>query len=79
RRRSHLVKVKEDVDEQEQIRNRAEKIREEQRLKLEEKMKERKVIEKDRENRKDDWKKLMNDEEMKFLDDIATTRYNKKK
>ena len=79
RRRSHLVKVKEDVDEQEQKRVEAEKIKEEQREKLEEKMKEKKVIEKDKVNKKDEWKKVMDKEETKFLDDIATGRFNRDK
>jgi flagellar export protein FliJ len=78
RQRSYLGKVKEDVDEQEQKRLQAEMVREEQRRKLEEKMKEVKVIEKDKSNTRDDWTKLMNSEETKFLDDIASAHYNRK-
>ena len=78
RRRSHLVKVKEDVDEQEQKRVDAEKIREEQRVKLVEKVKDRQIIEKNKANSKEDWKAMMNLEETKFMDDIATSSFNRK-
>lgn len=78
RRRSHLVKVKEDVETQEDIRVKAEKIREEQREKLELKMKERKVIEKDKDNKKEDWRKFMDKDEGKFLDDIANSHHGRK-
>jgi len=78
RRRTHLGTVKEQVDEQEQKRVDAEKIREEQRAELEKRMKEKKVIEKNKENKKEEWKQVMNQEETKFLDDIASAHHNRK-
>jgi len=79
RRRSHLVKVKEDVVSQEEKRVDAETAREAQRVKLVDAMKDRKIIEQDKGNKKDSWKKLMDHEEMNFLDDIATSQFNRNK
>jgi len=78
RQRSFLVKVKKDVSEQEVKREKAEEEKEEQREKLVEKVKERQVIEKDKDNKKKMWKKVMDLEETKFLDDIATSQYSRK-
>jgi flagellar export protein FliJ len=79
RRRWHLVKVKEDVDKQEEKRIAAEKKRDLERTELERKMKERKVIDTDKSNHKEEWVKLMGHEEMKFMDDIASIHFSRKK
>lgn len=42
-------------------------------------MKDKKIMEKDKENKRDAWKKLMDKEASKFLDDIATIKFSKKK
>lgn len=75
RRRAHLGKLKEDLDKQIERVIEASRILEEQRGKLIKSMKEKKIIEKDKENRFDDYKKMMQDLEIKFIDEIATERF----
>lgn len=78
-RKSHLDIVKEQVAEQVKKREQAEDAKEEQREVLSKAMKDRKVIEKDKEKKKTAWKKLMDKEEGKFLDEISTIGYERRR
>lgn len=79
RRKAHMGKLKEDLDQQvEKVIEASAKL-EEQRSKLIDAMKDRKLIEKHKEHKLDEYKKVMQDLEIKFLDEIATERYNKNK
>lgn len=79
RRKAHLGKLKEDLDKQvEKVIEASSKL-EEQRTKLIDSMKDRKLIEKHKGKKLDEYKKLMQDLEIKFLDEVATERYNKEK
>jgi len=75
RRRAHLGKLKEDLDKQIERVIEASKILEEQRNKLIQAMKDKKIIEKDKERMFEEYKKLMQDLEIKFIDEIATERF----
>ena len=77
RRHAHLGVLKKDIDDQIEKVIDASKRLESQRTKLIESMKDRKIIEKNREHRLDDYNKLMKDLEIKFLDEIATTRFKR--
>lgn len=77
-RKSHLEIVKEQVEEQIQKREDAERMKEQQRLALAKAAMERKVIEKDKEKKKTLWKKFMNKEEEKFIDDLSTIAFVRK-
>lgn len=76
-RRLHLEKVAKDVEAQEKVRKKAYKKREQERNTLVEKVKDKKVIEKDKENKRADWQKEVKKEETKFIDDIATSRFSR--
>ena len=79
RRKAHLGKLKEDLDQQvEKVIDASARL-EDQRTKLIESMKDRKLIEKHKEHRFEDYKKLMQDLEIKFLDEIATERFRHEK
>lgn len=79
RRKAHLTKLKEDLDTQvEKVIDASEKL-EQQRSKLIESMKDKKIIEKHKEHKLDEYKKLMQDLEIKFLDEIATERFRHEK
>ena len=79
RRRAHLGKLKEDLDQQiERVIDASAKL-ENQRAMLIQAMKDRKLIEKHKEHRFEEYKKLMQDLEIKFLDEIATERYRHEK
>jgi flagellar FliJ protein len=78
-RKYFLDKLKVDIENQIQKRKEAEEKKEAQRLKLIEAMKAKKIIEKDKEKKKIAWKKLMDKEDSKFLDDIATVGFDRKK
>lgn len=79
RRKAHLGKLKEDLDQQvEKVIDASAKL-EEQRSKLVDAMKDKKLIEKHKEHRFDDYKKLMQALEIKFLDEIATERFRHEK
>ena len=75
RRRAHLGKLKEDLDQQVERVIEASKILEEQRNKLIRSMKDKKIIEKNKERKFEEYKKLMQDLEIKFIDEIATQRF----
>lgn len=78
-RKRHIEVLKEKVLAQHEKVVAAEKERDFQREKLIQAIKEKKVIEKDKEKTKKAWIKLMNKEEAKFLDDIAGIRFNSQK
>lgn len=78
-RKKHLETVKEQVIQQIKKRETAEKNRDLQREKLAQAIKEKKIIEKDKEKTKEAWKKLMQKEEAKFLDDISTIGFENKR
>jgi len=74
-RQNFLKKYKQDVITQEGKTKEADQHKEEQRERLIKSMKDRKILEKDREHKKDAWKRLMDREATKFLDDIATAKH----
>lgn len=78
RRKAHLEILKDKVDEQIQKRKDAEVNRDEKRELLITAIKERKVLERDKEKKRIAWKKFMDKEEAKFLDDISSVRHVKK-
>ena len=78
-RKAHLESVKGKITEQVKVREEAEKIKEEEREKLIQTVKDRKIIEKDKGKKRVSWRKVMDKEEGKFLDDISTVGYVKKK
>lgn len=79
RRRSHLEVLKDDLDEQVEKVIEASKILEEQRARLVESMKDKKIMEKHKERKFDEYKKIMQELELKFMDEIATERFKHEK
>lgn len=79
RRKAHLGKLKVDLDGQIEKVIDASQHLEEQRAKLIESMKDKKIIEKHKERRFEDYKKVMQQLEMKFMDEIATERFKHEK
>jgi len=77
RRHAHLGVLRKDIDEQIEKVIDASKRLETQRAKLIESMKDRKIIEKNKEHRLDEYKDMMKDLEIKFLDEIATERFKR--
>jgi len=77
-RQFHLETLKTKVEEQIQKRIQAEEAKEAQRQILVQASREKKVIEKDKEKKKISWKKLMDKEDSKFLDDISSIRFDRK-
>ncbi len=77
-RQHFLKKYKQDVIAQEGKTKEADQRKEEQRERLIKAIKDRKIIDKDKEHKKEAWVKMMNREETKFLDDISTTRFFRK-
>ena len=78
-RKVHLEVLQGQVEEQIKKTEEAEKAKEEQREALTKAIKEKKVIEKDKEKTREAWKKLMDKEEGKFLDDISTVGFEMKR
>ncbi len=78
-RKLHLERLQKQVDDQVEVRKTAESDRDVQRDVLTEAVKKKKVIEKDEEKTKKNWKKLMDKESGKFLDEIAVIGFDKKK
>lgn len=78
-RKSHLDKVKKDIIVQDEVKKEAEVKKEDQRKVLEKSMKEKKIIEKDKDKKKVIWKKIVEHEETKFLDDISSSRFTRDK
>jgi len=78
RRHAHLGVLKKGIDDQiEKVIDASKKL-EEQRTNLVESMKERKIIEKNKEHQLGAYKEMMKQLEINFLDEIATTRFKKK-
>ena len=75
RRRAHLDVLKDNLDEQVEKVIEASQLLEEQRAKLVEAVKEKKIMEKHKEKKLDEYKKLMQGLELKFMDEIATQRF----
>jgi flagellar FliJ protein len=78
RRRSHLDVLKDNLDDQVEKVIEANRLLEEQRSKLIEAVKDKKIMEKHREKKLDQYNKLMNDLESKFMDEIATQRFKRR-
>lgn len=79
RRRAHLDVLKDDLDEQVEKVIEASRVLEEQRARLVEAMKEKKIMEKHKERKFDEYKKIMQELELKFMDEIATQRFKHEK
>jgi len=77
RRRAHLDVLKDDLDQQVEKVIEASKKLEEQRVHLVEAMKDKKIMEKHKEKKLEEYKKIMNDLETKFMDEIATQRFKR--
>jgi len=75
RRRAHLEVLKDNLDDQVEKVIEASKLLEEQRARLVESMKDKKIMEKHKERKLDEYKKLMQELELKFMDEIATQRF----
>lgn len=75
RRKSHLDVLKDDLDKQIEKVIEASKLLEEQRAKLIISMKDKKIMEKHKEKKFEEYNKIMLDLEVKFLDEIATERF----
>jgi flagellar protein FliJ len=73
-RNAHLEVVKEQVIDQEKKKDEAEKAKEEQREKLIKAAQEKQIIEKNKDKNKIAWKKFMDKEESKFMDEIASIK-----
>ena len=78
-RKAHLEVLKTDLEKQVEKVIEASKLLEEQRAKLIASMKDKKVMEKHKEKKLDEYKKMMNALETKFLDEIATERFQQRK
>ncbi|MFA6432084.1 MAG: flagellar export protein FliJ [Candidatus Margulisiibacteriota bacterium] len=75
RRKAHLEVLKEDLQKQvEKVIDASNKL-EEQRTKLISSVKDKKIMEKHKERKLEEYNKLMQDLEMKFMDEIATQRF----
>ncbi len=77
RRRAHLDVLKDDLDDQVEKVIEANRLLEEQRSKLIDAVKDKKIMEKHREKKLDEYNKLMQDLELKFMDEIATQRFKR--
>lgn len=75
RRKAHLDVLKDDLDEQVEKVIEASKLLETQRAHLIDAMKGKKIMEKHKEKKLDEYKKIMQDLEIKFMDEIATQRF----
>jgi len=78
-RNAHIDALKDKITDQIKVREEAEKERDDQRVVLVEAQRDKKIMEKDREKTRDGWKKMMDKEEGKFLDDIGTIGFERKK
>ncbi|OGB90242.1 flagellar export protein FliJ [candidate division WOR-1 bacterium RIFCSPHIGHO2_01_FULL_53_15] len=79
RRRAHLDVLKDDLNEQVEKVIEASKVLEEQRARLVEAVKDKKIMEKHKERKLDEYNKLMQRLELKFMDEIATQRFKHEK
>jgi len=76
-RRAHLDVLKDDLAEQVEKVIEANKLLEEQRAKLIEAVKDKKIMEKHKEKKLEEYNKLMSALELKFMDEIATQRFKR--
>lgn len=79
RRKAHLEVLKDDLDKQVEKVIEASKMLEEQRAKLMASMKDKKIMEKHKERKLEDYNKIMQEIELKFMDEIATQRFKHEK
>ena len=79
RRKAHLEVLKDDLDEQIEKVIESSKILEEQRAHLIASMKDKKIMEKHKEKKLDEYKKIMQELETKFMDEISTSRFKHEK
>lgn len=77
-RKAHLEQLKGEIIEQVEVRETAEKDKEDQREVLIQAMKDKKILEEDKEKKREMWKNIVKKEEMKFLDEIASIAFSKK-
>ena len=77
-RKAHLETIREQVIQQEERTKTAEAKKEEMRLELIATVRNRKIIEKDKQKTRDSWRKIMTKEDNKFLDDIAVIGFENK-
>ena len=77
-RKAHLEQLKGEIIEQEKIREDAEEAKDSQREMLVKAMKDKKILEEDKEKKRGMWRDIMKKEEMKFLDEIAAIGFAKK-
>jgi len=77
-RKAHLEQLKGKIVEQVQVREDAEEEKNLQREALVQAMKDKKILEEDKEKKRGLWKKVMKKEEMKFLDEIASIAFSKR-
>jgi len=75
RRHAHLGVLKGEIEKQVEKVIEASRILEDQRENLLKSMKDKKIIEKNKEHKFEEYTKAMQDMEMKFLDEIATERF----
>lgn len=77
-RKYRLDNLKVKFDEQQKETQKAETKRDDEKDKLIDAVKDRSILEKDESKKKKEWKNIMDKEQMKFLDDIASTRFVRK-
>ncbi len=78
-RRQHINVLKDDLDEQiEKVLDASKKL-DKQRGKLLEAVKDKQIMEKDKENKLDQYKEVMKQLDIKFMDEIATLRHARQK
>ena len=74
-RKHHLTKLTEDFQKQEIETNKAVQKKEKEEKNLIKAVKDRKILDKDKDKKRALWKKLMEKEDVKFLDDISVSRF----
>ena len=79
RRKAHLEVLKDDLDEQVEKVIESSKVLEEQRARLVASLKDKKIMQKHKEKKLDEYKKIMQELEVKFMDEIATERFKHEK
>ena len=75
----YMKKLEEKVDTQKEEVKKAEDYKESQKEKLVEAMKEKKIIDKDHDKTKEKWKKMMDKEDAKFLDELGEISFTRNK
>ena len=75
----HMKKLQEKVNTQKEEVKKAEEHKDEQKEKLVEATKEKKIIDKDREKTREKWKKMMDKLDAQFLDELGTIKFARKK